>query len=659
MDNIKRIQQLVSQLNTYRNEYYNDNNSEVSDKQYDNLYDELAALESQTGFVMSNSPTQTVGYTVLNKLPKFKHTYPLLSLDKTTDINGFADFTKGKDGDLMLKMDGLTGELIYEKGIFVSGSTRGDGEEGSLITENVKTFKNVPLKIPYKGHLKITGEMYIHKNDFDKINSKLLNDEEHKEKYKTARNLASGSVQLLDSKECSKRDICFCAFNVIEGMEEENSLNQRLNNLRDLGFETVKRYTYTKSDKSRISEMVESLREYSITHYIPIDGIVMMYDDIKYGQSLGRVGHHYKNGYAYKWEQESEETVLKNVEFSMGRTGVLTPIAIFDTVQIDGTDVSRASLHNISIVRGLKLGIGDSISVIKANQIIPQITENHTQSNNLVIPDTCPYCGAKIVIQKDNDSEVLVCTNQNCSGKKLGRFVNFVSKPAMNIEGLSKETLEKFIAKGWLETFADIYSLDQHKNEIIHMDGFGLKSYNNLIESIEKSKNVKFENFLVALGIPNVGKTASKTISKYFNGNPELFINALYDNFDFTQLDDFGDVINKSIYNWFNDDNEHTLWTKLISILIFQEPMKILCVDMAKTMPFTGKRLYCTGSFACAKKDELKQMVGNAGGEFANGYSKKLDYLVIGSLKSSSKEDKARKDGVPILTEDEFLKILN
>lgn len=652
MDKIKRIQTLVQQLNTYRNEYYNQNNPEVNDKQYDDLFDELNNLESETGYVPSNSPTQNVGYAVVDKLPKFKHTYPLLSLAKTTDINDFADFTKGKDGDLMLKMDGLTGELIYENGMLISGSTRGDGEEGSLITENIKTFMNVPMRIPYYNHLKITGEMYIHKNDFDEINSKLSKDE----KYKTPRNLASGSVQLLDSKECSKRNIYFCAFNVIEGMDEENSLNQRLNNLKDLGFETVKRYTYVQVDKPNITEMVESLREYAIKNYLPVDGMVMMHDDIEYGHSLGRVGHHYKNGYAYKWEQESEETTLKDVEWSMGRTGILTPVAIFDTVNLDNTDVSRASLHNISIIKGLKLGIGDILSIIKANQIIPQVTENQTQSNNLVIPDVCPYCGAKTVIQKDNDSEVLVCTNSDCSGKKLGRFVNFVGKNGMNIDGLSEATLDKLIRKGWLNTFSDIYHLNEHKNEIVHMDGFGLKSYNNLIESIEKSKNVKLEKFLVALGIPNVGKTASKTISKYFNGDDEKFINALYDNFDFTRLDDIGEIINKSIYNWFDNDLEHILWTELIGILIFIKPEQKVNQNMNGI--FTGNKLYCTGSFACGKKDELKQMVENAGGEFAAGYAKSLDYLVVGSLKSSSKEDKARKDKVPILTEDKFLEML-
>lgn len=657
MDKINRIKELVLQLNTYRNEYYNNNDPSISDKQYDDLFDKLSVLEQQTGFVLSNSPTQTVGYTVIDKLPKVIHTYPLLSLGKTTDINEFSDFTKGKDADLMLKMDGLTGELIYENGLLISGSTRGDGEEGSLITENVKAFMNVPLKISYKGHLKVTGEMYIHKNDFDEINSKLPEEE----KYKTPRNLASGSVQLLDSRECAKRKIYFCAFNVIEGMDDENSLNFRLNNLRDLGFEIVKRYTYTKSDKPKIAEMVQSLREYAITHYLPIDGTVMMHDDIKYGNSLGRVGHHYKNGYAYKWEQESAETTLKDVKWSMGKTNALTPVGIFDTVQLDNTDVSRASLHNVSIVKGLQLGIGDKISIIKANQIIPQIVSNSTNSNNLVIPDTCPYCGSKTEIKKDNNSEVLICTNANCSGKRLGKFVNFVGKSGLNIDGLSEASLEKFIDKGWIKTFADIYHLDEHKLEIINMDGFGKKSYAKMWTAIQNSRNVKLSNFLVSLGIPNVGKTASKTISKYFNSDWQKFILSFTNNFDWTTLDDFGDVIANSLTNYFCNSNNREEWKSLLDEVTFIKPEQTIGTDNAtvSTTPFTGKKIYATGTFANYKKDQLKELIEGMGAEFTSGYAKSLDYLIVGSLKGSGKVDKALKDGIPVLQEDEFINMIN
>lgn len=655
MDKISRINESVSQLNTYCNEYYNKNDPSVTDKQYDDLLDELSILEQETGFILSDSPTQQVGYTVMDKLPKVTHSYPLLSLGKTTDINEFANFTKGKDADLMLKMDGLTGELIFENGTLVSGSTRGDGEEGSLITANIKTFKNVPLHIPYYDHLKITGEMYIHINDFNEINSNLPEEE----KYKTPRNLASGSVQLLDSSECAKRNIYFCAFNVIEGMESINSLNQRLNNIRDLGFETVHRYTYTASDIKNIVEMIESLREYSIIHYLPIDGTVIMHDDIKYGNSLGRVGHHYKNGYAFKWEQESVETTLKDVEWSMGKTNALTPVGIFNTVQLDNTDVSRASLHNVSIVKGLQLGIGDKISVIKANQIIPQIVSNDTKSNNLIIPDTCPYCGSKTEIRKDNDSEVLVCTNVNCSGKRLGRFVNFVGKSGLNIDGLSEASLEKFIDKGWIKTFADIYHLDDHKAEIINMDGFGKKSYDKMWLAITNSREVKLSNFLVGLSVSNLGKTASKTISKYFDGDWQKFLLSFPHNFDWTSLDDFGDVIAKSLTDYFCDINNMEEWKSLLDEVTFIKPEQTFSTDNATVIinPFIGKSIVVTGSLNNFTRETIQAKIESLGAKAGNSVSKKTDYVLVGE-NAGSKFSKAKELNVKIITEKEFIEMI-
>lgn len=654
MDKIKRINQLVLQLNTYRDEYYNKNNPEISDKQYDDMFDELSNLELETGYIPSNSPTQTVGYTVVSKLQKVTHPIPLRSLDKTKNITDINKFMNKVVSLLMLKYDGLTVELDYDGGNLIQGSTRGDGYIGEDITHNVKVFKNVPLHIPFKGFLRVTGEAIIHKDDFDRINANLPDDV----KYKNARNLVAGTVRQLDSKICAERNVYFMPWDIIEGFGTDNRFTE-LQKLNEYGFtpNTDIFYIPTTITENTLSDMFNTLKNKAEVKGIPIDGLVVKYNSIKYSKALGHTSHHNLDGLAFKFYDESEKTTLRNVEWSMGKTNILTPVAIFDTVQIDGTDVSRASLHNISIIKKLKLGINDEISVAKMNMIIPQVTENHTQSNNLEIPVTCPYCGAKTVIQKDNDSEILVCTNSDCNGKKLGRFVNFVSKPAMNIEGLSESTLDKFICKGWLNNFSDIYHLDQYKDEIVHMDGFGIKSYNNLWNSIEKSKNVKLENFIYALGIPNVGKTASKTISEYFKGDWQKFILSFPNNFDWTTLKDFGTVIADSLHNYFCNMNNREEWKSLVDIVIFIKPEQTVKQNDGDV--FVGKKLYCTGSFACGKKNELKQMVEDNGGEFASGYAKSLSYLVVGSLKSSSKEDKARKDGVPILTEDEFLKMIS
>ena len=653
MDKIKRIQFLVNELNKHRYKYYILNRPDITDKEYDNMFDELSSLESETGYIPSNSPTQTVGYQVVSKLQKVNHSIPLRSLDKTKNIIDITKFIKRSPSLLMLKYDGITIELQYNNGKLIQGSTRGDGDVGEDITHNVKVFKNVPLTIPYKGFLRITGEAIIHKDDFDRINEKLPDDI----KYKNARNLVAGTVRQLDSKICAERNVYFMPWDIIEGFESDSRMAE-LRNIDDYGFTPnhdmfyldamLKNYDYEK--------IFDILKNSANTQQIPIDGLVAKYDSIKYSKSLGHTEHHNLDGLAFKFYDESEDTILRDVEWSIGRTGILTPVAIFDTVILDGTDVSRASLHNISIIKKLQLGIGDSVSVAKMNMIIPQITENQTKSNNLAIPDTCPYCGLKTAIKKDKDSEFLVCTNVNCSGKKLGRFVNFVSKPAMNIEGLSESTLDKFIRQGWLNAFSDIYHLNEHEKEIVHMNGFGRKSYDNLWLSIEKSKNVKLESFIVALGIPNVGKTASKTISKYFNGDWQKFSEGV-GWFNWTQLNDFGDIISNSINTFFTNLENVNEVKALVEVLRFIKTTPKTDQNNSNGI-FTGKRIYCTGSFACGKKDELKTMVEKAGGEFASGYAKSLDYLVVGSLKSSSKEDKARKDGVTILTEDEFLKMI-
>jgi len=652
MDKIKRVKELVIECNKYRDEYYNQNNPSVSDKEYDLLFDELKSLENETGFILSNSPTQSVGYKVVSELNKVEHSIPLLSLDKTKSIDDIKKFVGDKQALLMFKYDGLTVELIYEDGALAQASTRGDGYIGEDITHNAKTFKNLPLTIPYKGYLKIVGEAIIHTNDFAKINSSLPGEE----KYKTPRNLVSGSVRQLDSKICDKRNVYFYPWDVLEGLDDVcgNYRLEKLNMIVKLGFAKSEFLTIAGSnDYKYLDEMIKRLTNVANKFFIPIDGLVVKYDDIEFSKSLGSTSHHNNDGIAFKFEDETEKTILRDIEWSIGRTGVLTPVAIFDTVVLDGTEVTRASLHNISIIEKLKLGIGDIVSVAKMNMIIPQIVENYTKSNNIQIPQECPVCKGLTEIVQEKDSEVLKCKNPNCNGKILGKFVHFVSKPAMNIEGLSEATLVKFINKGWLKSFSDIYKLDKHKDKIIQFEGFGQKSYEKLWSAIQKSRNVKLNNFLVALGIPLIGKTAAKTLSEYFDYEWYEIEAALNDGFDFTRLKDFGQTMADSLMNWYKSEGYYEL-DSLMPYLNLVKPQTQNTTDSL----FNGKKIYCTGTFANFKKDELKELVSNLGAEFASGYAKSLDYLVVGSIKGSSKEGKAQKDGVKILTEDEFIKMI-
>ena len=648
---IKTIQSLVKQLNQYRNEYYNDNNPTVSDYEYDNLFDELKQLEEQTGFIMSNSPTQSVGFEVKSKLEKTTHSIPLLSLDKTKQTDDVIRFIGNKPCILMLKYDGLTIELEYNNGELIKGSTRGDGYVGEDITHNIKTFKNVPLKINYTGYLKVVGEAIIHKNDFETINNNLSIGVE---KYKTPRNLVAGSVRQLDSKLCSERQVYFMPWDVLEGLDGDSRFD-KLQRLTMLGFPTNSDLFYIENGTTtdRLDEMIDYLKEKADRKNIPIDGLVVKYDNIEYSKSLGGVAHHNRDGLAFKFTDETADTTLLNVEWSMGRTGTLTPVAVFKTVELDGTDISRASLHNISIIENLKLGIGDNISVQKCNLIIPQIVENYTQSNSLEIPNSCPICNGKTEIEQLNDSKELICINPNCKGKLLGRFVHFVSKNAMNIDGLSEASLEKFIDNGWLKTFSDIYDLKKYKNEIINMDGFGEKSYNKLIQAIEDSKNVKLENFIVALGIDNIGKTASKTISKFFKGNWFSFENAILGGFDFTILDDFGQKMNDSIYNWYKFIKEPNIWAGLSYKMNFTE-LKIINEDTTViNNKFQGKTIVITGSFKNYTRDTMQAKLESMGAKVSSSVSKKTDYVMVGT-DAGSKLTKARELGIETLSENDI-----
>ena len=652
MNKIKRIQELVKELNIHRHNYYNLNKPTISDKEYDIIFDELSNLEKEYDFVLSNSPTQTVGYEVISKLQKVEHPIPLKSLSKTKSIDEINQWRKNQDILAMLKADGLTNEIVYKNGTLIEGSTRGNSFIGELITHNCKTYRNLPKVIPFKGFLRLAGESIIHKDDFDKINSKLSDED----KYATPRNLVSGSCRQLNSEICSQREVNFYAFGVLECNKElSDSKFKQFKWLNELGFSTINHVKINKGEN--IYQYIDKMYQIAEETKTPIDGLVFTMDSVKYSKSLGETSHHPHHSIALKAIDLAETTQLTGIEWSVGRTGVITPVALFQTVLLDNTEVSRASLHNLSIIEELELGIGDSVSIIKANQIIPQIEENFTRSNNIGIPKVCPVCGAITIIEQLNESKVLYCTNPNCSAKLLKKFSHFVSRDAMNIEGLSEQTLEKFINQGWLKTFDDIYNLDKYKSQIIKMDGFGSRSYTKLINAIEKSRKVKMQNFLYGLGIPNIGKGSSKIIAKYFNNDWFAFEKALLDGFKFTVLTDFGEVTNQSLHDWYNDENERKMWTELSYMVEFIKEEKKIMINTDNF--FNGKKIYATGSFNNYKKDEIKQLLESLGATFASGYSKSLDCLIEGSLKSSSKVEKAKKDGIQVIGEDEFIRMIN
>lgn len=648
MNSIEKIKSLVEELNIYRDEYYNLNKPSVSDEVYDKLFDELAQLEKDTGILLSNSPTQSVGYEVQSKLEKVTHSIPLLSLDKTKNLDDVSKFMGGKECLVMLKYDGLTVKLIYENGSLIEASTRGNGIVGENITHNAKTFKNIPLNIPYQDRLVITGEAIIHKDDFEKINSTL----EEKDRYKTPRNLSAGSVRQLDSSICANRFVYFMAFDVIEGLDG-NSKFAKLNQLISLGFQTEKYFKLPNADVS-LEDAIEILQEEATKHSIAIDGIVIRYDDIEYSKKQGKTSHHYNDGIAFKFNDEAETTTLKSVEWQVSRNGNLTPVAIFDTVIIDGTEVSRASTHNISMVEALELGIGDTISVIKANMIIPQIVENFTKSNTLEIPKICPVCNADTQVKQLNETKVLTCTNPHCAGKIVQKFVYYVSKNGINVDGLSEALINRFIQAGFLKSLEDIYSLENFADEIISMDGLGVKSWNKIHSSIEKSKSCKLENFLTALGISQIGKSASKVISKHFKGDWNSFYHAVCNGFDFTSLEDFGEVADNSLKSWFANDENKSMVEKIIPYLMFE---KIANIEDVQDNPFMNKTVVVTGTLLNYSRDSIKEKLETLGAKVTSSISKKTDYLIAGE-KAGSKLDKATSLGVKVLSEADFEDLL-
>lgn len=649
---------MVSILNEASDAYYNTGNPIMSDEQFDARLEDLRQLEEETGFVLANSPTQRVGTKVLTELNEITHSHPMLSLEKVHSAEEVIKFANNKELVASIKLDGLTCSLTYKDGILVSAETRGDGYVGSDITEHVKQFKNVPFKIDKEGTYIVDGEAIITDEDFAEINK----DGE----YKNSRNLASGTLAVLDTSLVAKRKLRFLAWDVIEG--GGNTLSKNLTEAKDLGFDAVPFWVNGTTAKALHPENLRSNIDYVFDiakeEGLPCDGVVFKFNDIEYGKSLGATSHHFRNGVAYKREDDKHKTKLIDIEYTMGKTGILTPTAIFEPVEIDGTTVERASVHNISILTKLDLHIGDTIEVFKANQIIPQVSRNVSADERLalgkepdyiIIPSTCPICGGNTEIKQDNDSKVLMCTNDNCKGKLLGKLTHFVSKNAMNIENLSEATLEKFIELDWLTSFVDIYNLDVNASEMMNLDGFGKKSVKKLFESISKSTNTTLDRFIYALCIPLIGRSASKTISKYFNGNFDRFYKECCINeFDFSILDDFGDAMSESINKYLADNV--VMIGELSKYMNFEVP------NVASNSNSLEGKIFCiTGSLECfANRDEAKEKIESLGGKVSGSVSAKTSYLVNNDIASTSgKNKKAKELGIPVISEKELIRMLN
>ena len=656
MNKTERIKELTKMLNEYRNAYYNESESIISDYEYDKLYDELEKLENETGLSFANSPTKTVGFQVKSELEKIKHSHPMLSLDKTKSVDELRKFAGDKDCILSLKMDGLTCLLTYENGGLVQAETRGNGDIGELITHNANVFENIPLTIEYKGHFEIEGEAIITYDDFEKINKVLPEDK----KYKNPRNLVSGSVRQLDNRIAAQRHIKFVAWKVPTEVCSNSFLN-RLKYAKELGFEIVPLFTYSgkSNDKENLPEMIESLKIKAHDYGYPIDGLVMTYNDIQYGESLGLTGHHPRHSVAYKFYDEEFETTLNNIEWTMGKSGCLTPTAVFEPVEIDGTIVERASLHNMSIFKDLELSHGDTITVFKANQIIPQVSDNLDRTlNNLCIPPSaCPICGGKTEIVKDNDTEVLMCSNPNCKGKLLGKLSAFVSRNKMNIDGLSEETLSKFIARGWLTCFSDIYKLKDYYIHMINMSGFGRKSIDKLIDSIEKSRSVELNRFIAALSIPGVGDSTAKDISIHCEYDFDTFVLKLIDKYNWSVIDGIGEKTSQQINEWIDDSGNREDFRKLLQIIIPVNPNANDNTDQS----LAGKNFVVTGDVTQFKnRKELQKFIESKGGKVTGSVTSKTNWLINNDVESkSSKNKKARELGIPIISEKDFLEMVN
>lgn len=643
-----RMKELIDILNKAASVYYQGKDEIMSNFEYDRMYDELSALEKESGLVLAGSPTQKVGYEVLSELPKQTHPSPMLSLDKTKQVDELSSWLGSKEGLLSWKMDGLTVVLTYENGELLNAVTRGNGVVGEVITNNAKVFKNLPVNIPFRGRMVLRGEAIITYSEFKKINA-LLSEEEQ---YKNPRNLCSGSVRQLNNEITAKRNVELYAFTLVEaeGVDFKNSQQNKMEFMKEQGFQTVE---YKVVTAKNIYETVEWFSEKVKTNDFPSDGLVLLYDDISYGESLGSTAKFPRNAIAFKWADETAKTKLTEVEWSASRTGLINPVAIFEPVELEGTTVSRASVHNISIVKELKLGIGDTIEVYKANMIIPQIAQNLTKSGSLEIPDKCPVCGEKTSIHKENDVEVLFCENPDCLAKKIKSISLFVSRDAMNIDGMSEATIEKFISKGFLHELADLFKLNRYKDEIISMDGFGEKSYEKLVKAAETAKITTTAKFIYSLGIANIGLSNAKMVCKAFSNDFEKIRHASID--ELVEIDGVGEIIAESFVKFFANENNNHMVDDLLDIVTLEDEENDNANDM------DGMNFVITGSVNhFSNRSEVKELIEGRGGKVTGSVTSKTKYLINNdSTSNSSKNKKAKELGVQIITEDEFINMFS
>ncbi|MDR1017569.1 MAG: NAD-dependent DNA ligase LigA [Lachnospiraceae bacterium] len=659
MNKKQRITELVEKLNLARKAYYMDAVEVMPNLEYDKLYDELEALEKETGIIMANSPTINVGYEVVSSLPKERHPSPMLSLDKTKSVDTLASFVGKEKSLLSWKMDGLTIVLTYREGKLYKAVTRGNGEVGEVVTANAKTFKNIPISIPFKGELIIRGEAIITYSDFEKINEEIPDIDS---KYKNPRNLVSGSVRQLNSEITANRNVGFYAFSFVSAKEMDganvtdndastfdNSHEEQFIWLKNLGFQVVEYHIVTEEN---VEEQVLWFKEQVKKNDFPSDGLVVLYDDIAYGKSLGSTSKFPKDSIAFKWADEKAMTKLIEIEWNASRTGLINPIAVFEPVELEGTTVKRASLHNISILEELELGVGDEISVYKANMIIPQIAENFTKSANAIIPEECPACGTKTIIKEDGLSKTLNCPNPNCPAKQIKKFTLFVSRDALNVDGLSESTLEKFIDRGFVKNYIDVFHLQNHEDEIVEMEGFGRKSYDNLILSVDKARHVALPKLIYALGILGIGLANAKLICKYFNYDLDKIISANVSELE--EIDGLGTILATSFAEYFSSEENMEIFNNLVKELDIEIPV----VD-ENNQRFAGVNFVITGDVVhFANRNEVKELIESMGGKVTGSVTSKTNYLINNDVNSSSsKNKKAKSLGIPIISEDEFIEM--
>lgn len=659
----ERLFELIKLMNRYRHEYYNLNAPTVSDEVYDRLFDELVGLQTKTCIYMANSPTMAPGYPPVSKLEKVNHSIPLLSLDKSKAVADLISFQQQKQLMLMLKLNGLTVKLVYENNELVEASTRGDGDVGENITHNVCGIAGIPILIDHKERLIVTGEAFISTSDFEELKATKL--DSTGKPHKNGCNLAAGSVRLLDPEECKMRRVRFQAFNVLEGFDDIPLKSKKLGMLPALGFNVCKYFVTNRPlNGQQMEDGIKRLQEYAKQNDIPIDGIVVTYNDVAYSKSCGRTGHHYKDGIAFKFEDDLFETRLRAIEWTPSRFGPIAPVAVLDPVIIEGCEVTHASLHNVSFIESKELSVGCRVLISKRNMIIPQVEENLDRGGYVVsqmIPAVCPCCRQPTTVREsepDKDGKivkVLYCDNEDCDSRKLKKFVHFVSKKAMNIEGLAEGTLEKLIGRGWIHSFMDIYDLDRHRNEIIAMDGFGEKSRQRIWDAIQKSRTTTFERFLIAMDIPLIGSNASETLCKVFSGDLDAFVGAVEDMYDFRQIPDIGETMHNNIYQWFWNEENYCMWFEMRDLVTIEKPSEVSGVIQQN--PFMGKTIVVTGKVEPYSRDEIHGIIESLGAHAGSSVSGKTNYLICGE-KAGSKLDKARSLGVQVITPLEFFSMV-